>query len=175
MKPSPTLPGDALLQAWATNDRVMAYLVEHLPDAVWTAAVPELPRRTVRAIAAHVHNARCAWVKTLGKPHGVAVPAQVDRHRVTRAQLVRALKQSGRGIAGLLALGLEHGGAIPPTAAYVWRNLPTDVAHVLTYFVAHEGHHRGQIVLAARQLGHRLPAEVLGGLWQWNRRMVEAG
>jgi uncharacterized damage-inducible protein DinB len=35
----------------------------------------------------------------------------------------------------------------------------------LTTFVAHEGHHWGQIVLVARQLGHRLPAEVSGRLW----------
>jgi uncharacterized damage-inducible protein DinB len=55
----------------------------------------------------------------------------------------------------------------------VWRNLPLDVGHVLTYFVAHEGHHRGQIVLVARQIGDRLPAEVAAGLWQWTKRGVE--
>jgi hypothetical protein len=43
---------------------------------------------------------------------------------------------------GLLALALERAAQIPPTPAYVWRNLPLDVGHVLTYFVAHEGHHR---------------------------------
>src|SRR2546422_7416198 len=35
-------------------------------------------------------------------------------------------------------------------------------SHVLAYFVAHEGHHRGQIVMLARQLGYRLPVEVTG-------------
>jgi hypothetical protein len=58
-------------------------------------------------------------------------------------------------IAALLELGNRHGGHVPPSKAYTWRNLPLDVEHVLTYFVAHEGHHRGQIVMAARQLGHR--------------------
>lgn len=74
----------------------------------------------------------------------------------------------------LLALGLDAGGVVPPSKAYVWRNLPLDVPHVLTYFVAHEGHHRGQIVMLARQLGHRLPSEVSNGLWLWNKRLREA-
>jgi len=31
----------------------------------------------------------------------------------------------------------------------------------------------GATVLLARQLGHRLPAEVTNGLWMWNKRSVE--
>jgi uncharacterized damage-inducible protein DinB len=166
--------GGSILRTWATCNRITIFLVERLPDALWDAAVPGCPRRTIRMIAGHIHNARCMWIKTLGKPHGIALATAVDRHRVSRAELVRALKRSGRGIASLLALGLERDGQIPPTAAYAWRNLPLDVGHVLAYFVAHEGHHRGQIVLAARQLGNRLPASVTNGLWQWTRRGEEA-
>ncbi len=165
---------DSILKAWSTNDRVMSFLIENLPPPLWDADVPGCTRRTVRNIAAHIHNARRGWIKTLGRPHGVAVPAAVDRNRVTQIQLIRALKQSGRGIASLLKLAMEHDGQIPPTPAYVWRNLPLDVGHVLTYFVAHEGHHRGQIVLVARQLGHRLPLDVLGGLWGWNKFVRES-
>jgi uncharacterized damage-inducible protein DinB len=44
---------------------------------------------------------------------------------------------------------------------------------VLAYFVTHESHHRGQIVMVARQLGHRLPREVTNGLWQWTTRSKE--
>jgi uncharacterized damage-inducible protein DinB len=54
-------------------------------------------------------------------------------------------------------------------------DLPLDVGHVLTYFVAHEGHHRGQLVMLARESGHRLPREVSDGLWQWNRLSREPG
>ena len=73
-----------------------------------------------------------------------------------------------RTSAALLELGIEAGGAVPPTPAYTWRNLPLDVGHVLAYFVAHEAHHRGQIVLIARQLGQRLPRAATDGLWQWS-------
>jgi uncharacterized damage-inducible protein DinB len=173
MRPRSSPLGDSILKTWATSNRITIFLVERLPAAAWDAAIPGCPRRTIRMIAGHIHNARCMWTRTLGKPHGIVVPAAVDRRRVGRAQLVRALDRSGRAIASLLALGLENDGQIPPTAAYAWRNLPLDVGHVLAYFVAHEGHHRGQIVLSARQLGHRLPAAVTNGLWQWTRRAGE--
>ena len=162
-------PGESILKAWSTSNRATIFLVERLSPALWDAPIPGNPRRTIRMLAGHIHNARCMWIRTLGKPHGIAVPAAVDRRRVGRGELVRALRRSGRGIASLLAFGLEHDGEIPPTRAYTWRNLPTDVGHVLAYFVAHEGHHRGQIVLAARQLKQPLPAPVKNGLWQWTR------
>src|SRR5437870_511165 len=73
-----------------------------------------------------------------------------------------------------LTFGFDRGGTIPVSSSYIWRNLPLDVGHVLTYFVAHEGHHRGQIVMLARQLGYRLPVEITGGLWQWSKRAREA-
>jgi len=164
---------DSILDAWKTNNRVTIFLVEHLPAELWDAKLPGAPRRTVRMLAGHIHNARCMWIKTLGKEHGIAVPRNVDRHKVRVRDLILALQRSGRGISDLLEFGCDHRGSIPATSAYVWRNLPLDVGHVLGYFVAHEGHHRGQIVMLARQLGHRLPVEVTGGLWQWSKRARE--
>lgn len=165
---------EMLLAAWRTNNRVNVFLVERLPDELWGATVPGAPRRTVRMIAGHIHNARCMWIRTLGKEHGIAVPRAVNRQKVEPKQLITALGHSSRGMISLLRLGFDRGGVIPDSKLYTWRNLPLDVGHVLTYFVAHEGHHRGQIVMLARQLGHRLPVEVTGGLWHFSKRAREA-
>jgi len=143
--------------------------MRRLPAALWTSAVPGdgARQRTVRAIAAHMHNARCSWLKTLGREHGIRAPARVDHHRVTPRQLVAALERSSKGMEALLKLGIASGGRVPPSRGYVWRNLALDVGHVLTYFVAHEAHHRGQIIMLARLMGHRLPRAVAGVVWQW--------
>ena len=161
---------DTLRRAWHTNSRVTTYFVQHIPQELWSAPVPGVPTRTLRAIAAHMHNARCSWIKTLGQEHGIRAPQRVDHRRVTLRQLAAALEKSERGITALLDLGIKHGGTLPPSKGYVWRNLALDVAHVLTYFVAHEGHHRGQLLLAMRQLKHRPPVKVTGELWRWRPR-----
>lgn len=162
--------GEALIAAWRTSHRVTVYLIERLPHELWSQQVPGQPRRTIRTIAAHIHNARCMWIKMLGARHGIAVPRAVDGRAVRPAELSRALARSSDGIIRVIRLGVARGGAIPPAA---WQNFPTDVVHFLSYFVAHEAHHRGQLCLLARQLGHRLPAEVTAGLWQWKRRARE--
>ena len=164
---------DTIFEAWKTSNRVTVFLVERLPAELWDATVPGAPRRTIKMIAGHIHNARCMWIKTLGKENGIAVPQSVDRRTVKPKDLIPALKRSSNGILSLLKFGCERGGSIPATSAYVWRNLPLDVGHVLGYFIAHEGHHRGQIVMLARQLGYRLPVEVTGGLWHWSKRSRE--
>lgn len=167
--PPPTRElADSLLGAWRTNCQVTEFLVRRLPVALWDAAIPGAPRRSFRSVAVHLHNARAWWIRTLGEEHGVSAPALLDPRHATRRQLLAALARSAAGLERLLALGVAAGGRIPPSRRYVWRNLPLDVGHVLAYFVTHEGHHRGQLVMAARALDHRLPAGVTNGLWQWS-------
>ena len=167
MKTALSKTRDTMLSAWQTSCRVTAHLIAHIPRPLWPAPVPGAPQRTIRTIATHLHNSRCGWIRTLGQEHGIVVPARVDRLHATQRQVGAALQRSERGIAAVLALGLANGGSVPPSRRYVWRNLALDVGHVLTYFVAHEAHHRGQLLLVLRQLGCEMPANLTGALWQW--------
>jgi len=168
--PKDTHHAEALIAAWHTSHRTTVYLIENLPRELWSKSVPGNTRRTVRTIAAHIHNSRCMWIKMIGARHGVVVPQTVDARAVRPSELSSALAKSSRGIIELIRLGVARGGEVPPAT---WQNFPTDVVHFLSYFVAHEAHHRGQLCMLARQLGHRLPAEVTGGLWQWKKRSRE--
>jgi len=161
---------EKLIDAWHTNNRVTVYLIENLPPELWSMSIPGNSRRTIRSLAAHIHNVRCMWIKMIGARHGVAVPKTVDARTVKPSDLSRALERSSEGIIDIIRLGAERGGTIPSAA---WQNFPTDLVHFLNYFVAHEAHHRGQLCMLARQLGHRLPAEVTAGLWQWKKRARE--
>jgi uncharacterized damage-inducible protein DinB len=156
---------DVVTEVWRTSNRVLVYFVENLPDDLWAAKVPGAPRRTVRMIVGHIHNCRCMWIKMIGGKHGLAVPESVNRHKATRRQVIRALGRSGKGVEKLLRFGLTH--------PKKFTAFPLDASHFMSYLVAHEGHHRGQICMIARQLGQRLPDEVTVGLWQWSKRAKE--
>lgn len=155
----------AAIRTLATNSRVDVYLVENLSDELWTAKVPGASK-TLAALVVHIHNTRCMWVKMVGRKLGVKTPRRLDRARATRSEAVSALNESHHAISRVLELGLAHGGKVA--------GFPPDAMHLLGYFLAHDAHHRGQICLLARELGHALPKEVVFGLWQWSARAKEA-
>lgn len=163
---------DSVVAAWRTNNRATVFLVDNLPPAVWWSQMPGIPRMTVGMIAAHIHNSRCSWIQSLGRRHGIKPPRRVNARRVRPLQLAKALSRSSNGMVRLLNLGMAHGGRLPGAA---WPGFPRDLDHFLSYFAAHEGHHRGQLCMAARQLGHRLPRKVADGVWDWARLSQKEG
>jgi len=161
-----------LVEAWKTSNRVTEFLFENLPNELWAEQVPGAPNRTIKMIAGHIHNARCMWLKTIGEQYGIKPPGSIDRRRVTRTALLRALKRSNKSMVEFIKEAVSNADAVKMKIP--WSNIPPDITHVITYLIAHEAHHRGQIVHVARALGHRLPENVTTGLWQWKKRNQEA-
>ena len=161
-----------ILNAWKTTNRTTIFLIEHIPVDLWNEKVPGSSRRTIGMIASHIHNIRCMWIKMIGKDQTIKVPVRVVLNHANRKDVIVALGRSSQSMLKLLKATIDNGGKLPFTPA--WLNFPNDIIHFLNYFVAHEGHHRGQIILLARQLNHRLPAEVTNGVWQWTKRLKEA-
>ena len=153
----------SLRSALATSERITQYLLEGLPEAVWQARAPAGEGRTIAAIVAHVHNVRLMWLKVAAK--GSKLPVQLDRGAVTPARARKALAQSFAAVDRLVTGALEGDGRI--------KNFPPDVVAFAGYLIAHESHHRGQICLLVRQLGHRLSSAVIFGMWEWNKRWQE--
>jgi uncharacterized damage-inducible protein DinB len=150
----------ALLAAFDTNDRINQYLLENLPAAAWRAELPDGKGRTIAAIVAHIHNVRVMWLKAAAK--GSKIPEQLDRHSVTGAQAAKALHQSREALAAVLKNALESDGRV--------KGFKPDAAGFFGYLVAHDAHHRGQICMLARQLGHPLPQKAMFGMWEWGTR-----
>jgi uncharacterized damage-inducible protein DinB len=150
----------ALLGAFATNDRINAYLIENLAEAAWRAAPPGGKGRTVAGIVGHMHNVRLRWLKSAG--HGGEMPAKLEGDTFSKSDAGKALSVSHRAMHEYLAQALAGDGRI--------KGFKPDVASFFGYLVAHDAHHRGQIAMLARQIGHALPQSVTYGLWEWGTR-----
>jgi uncharacterized damage-inducible protein DinB len=157
---APFVLADALLAAFDTSERINHYLLESLPEAAWRAEPPNGKGRDVAAIVAHMHNVRVMWLKaTKGKGK---VPEQLDRDKVTPAQAGKALEQSRAALREILQASLAGDGRI--------KGFRPDVAGFFGYLIAHDAHHRGQIAMLARQVGHPIPQKATFGMWEWGVR-----
>ncbi len=149
----------ALLNTFDTNNRINQYLIENLPADAWHSKPPDGKGRTVAAIIAHMHNVRVMWLKAAKADE---IPEQLDKTSVTPAQAVRGLEQSLSALNALIRSALAGDGRI--------RNFRPDVVGFVGYLIAHDAHHRGQIAMLARQLGHPLPQKAMFGMWEWGTR-----
>ena len=162
-KATPTTPfvaSDALLNAFDINDRINRYVIDNLPPEAWRAEPPEGRGREVAAIVAHIHNVRVMWLKASAK--GSKIPDQLDRHTVTPAQAKKGLEQSREALSAVMKGALEADGRV--------KGFKPDVAAFFGYLIAHDAHHRGQITMLARQVGHPLPHKAMFGMWEWGTR-----
>ena len=149
----------ALLNAFATNNRIDIYLLKAIPDPAWRAAPPGGKGRTIASIAAHMHNVRLMWLKATGAK---AIPEKLDPETVPKADAIGALDASWRALETVLEEALAGDGRV--------KGFKPDAASFFAYLIAHDAHHRGQITMLARQAGHPVPQGVMFGLWEWGTR-----
>jgi len=149
----------ALLNALDTNNRINLYLIENLPPAAWNSKLPDGKGRSIAAIVAHMHNVRVMWLKTAKAQD---IPEQLDRATVAPAQATQALESTRAALHKLCRQALETDGRI--------KGFRPDVAGFVGYLIAHDAHHRGQVAMLARQLGHPLPQKAMFGMWEWGKR-----
>jgi uncharacterized damage-inducible protein DinB len=148
----------ALLNAFNTNNRINQYLIDNIPAAGWNAKPPGGKGRTIPTIIAHMHNVRIIWLKAAtrdDKDKSILIPMQLDSAKVTPSQALRALEQSRHALSVVLSRALESDGRI--------KGFRPDVAGFVSYLIAHDAHHRGQIAILARQSGHPLHRKPCSG------------
>jgi uncharacterized damage-inducible protein DinB len=155
----PFVLADALLHAYAINNRITIYLIENLPDAAWRADPPGGKGRQVAAITSHMHNVRRMWLKATGAKK---IPQELDRATVTKKEAISALKESWMALEDVLQQSIASDGRV--------KGFKPDAAGFLGYLISHDAHHRGQISMLARQAGYPISQGAMFGMWEWGKR-----
>jgi uncharacterized damage-inducible protein DinB len=149
---------ERMLATWARHNDILLFLLDAIPSAGLTAVPTGSRGRTVALQFFHVNRVRVGWLHY----HLTGERPQIERadkeRPPTAAALRRDLTRSGQDVAAFLARAFR-GEAKP-------RMFGGDAVRWMGYLIAHESHHRGQILLALKQNGQRLPERIaLQGLW----------
>lgn len=119
--------------------------------------------RTIAALVAHLHNCGLTYLRRAAP--GVRVPYDLDRFRATPAQAARALGAKRKAVLTIAKAALANSRRID--------GFRYDAVTFLAYYMVHDGHHRGQILLLARLLGHPVSQKTMSDLWHWHARASE--
>lgn len=149
-----------LVDAWYMNNEANLFLLDSLPASYLKDTYA--PRtRTVAAQFAHIHNVRVRWLTYADRKVVDDAKGFPRGDQPTKGQLKKALQLSEKIVTRFLKQ-CEASGAVKN-----WNGPP---ATFLGYLIAHDAHHRGLALAAVRVSGHKLPKEVIYGLWDWGKR-----
>ena len=174
-QPKPhTQPVESSRRIFAANERLNQLLIEHLDPAVWTAKPPGNVR-TIAAIFTHMHNVRTKWIR-LTAPH-LKVPTQLNRAHCSPQHARKALAESATRCEEMLTdvdpervrKGKRIKQFVRDGWAKPWPAGPELLTRMLSYMLAHEAHHRGQVTMLAHQLGYPLTKAVTSDMWNWEK------
>lgn len=150
-----------LIETWQINNRINLYLLdavpaEHLDDKMTSKG------RSAGEQLAHLHNVRLMWLK-VSLPEALEGLVKIEKEQTgDKALIAEALATSGMAIEKLLENTIENGGRV--------KGFKPHVTGFLGYLIAHDAHHRSQVIIALKQNGHQLDKKVLYGIWEWGSR-----
>jgi uncharacterized damage-inducible protein DinB len=152
---------EQLLNAWNINNRMNLLMMGNITDAGMQKTLSTRGGRTVYLQLVHVHNVRIGWLEVCAKDIFKKYNSLNKEEAFNRKRLRKAFEDSAKGLEELFSRSWDDGGKV--------RSFKTGLIPMLGYFISHESHHRGNILLTLKQCGEKIPDSVKWGLWEWGK------
>lgn len=151
---------DAILEALRTNNRINLLLFDAIDTAGMEETLSKRGGRNVLRQFAHIHDVRRMQIEGRGRKLNLKLEKFPAKEPLTRARIRKALVTSGKALERFFT-------AIDRGEAGCMKKGPIQY---LAYFMAHEAHHRGSILLTLKEGGHPVAKDVRFGIWgDWGR------
>ncbi len=158
------MQGDAveqLLEAWRTNNRINLFLIDEISDEGMKSTLSTRGGRNVVRQFCHVHNNRVYLLENRARDLAEGLYKFETKEEPDRKRLKEHLETSGARIETFLA---DCAAGVPKR-----RGFKKGVIAHLGYLIAHESHHRGNILLTIKQCGHNLDQAKRYAIWNWDK------
>jgi len=150
-----------LIEAWQANHRINLLLIDKITDEGMLQTLSKRGGRGVTGEFAHMHNNRVWHLQKRAKDLAQGLTIFETKSLPSKAALRKAMKASTKGIQDLLTGILNQ----EPKRRGFKKGLFT----TLSYFVTHEAHHRGRILLTLKVSGHTLDKTTQMTIWGWDQ------
>lgn len=152
---------EQLLETWTIHHKMNLLLLDNLSEIALQKTLSSRGGRTIYQQWVHIHNVRMQWLEICAKDIFEKYKVLDKDASPDKKALRKALHESAAGIAELLAKSWDNDGKV--------KGFKKGVIPLLGYFVSHESHHRGNILLTLKQCGEKIPDSVKWGLWEWSK------
>jgi len=133
-----------------------------LLEAMTDEQLAHIPFPRARSIAdqfAHLHNVRIMWLEVTAKDRAKGLK-KIEKGRATKAELRKALEASAEELAAVIGESMEAG---------KMRGYKRGPLAFSGYILAHEGHHRGEIIVHMKHGKMPLHRDLTYAIWEWDK------
>ncbi len=152
---------DQILEAWRINNRVNLLLIDRISDEGLRCTLSTRGGRNVVRQFAHMHNNRIWHLQKRAKQLAEGAHLFETQDEPDKKTLSAQLRDSGERIERLIRGATEGAPGL--------RAFKRGIVPYVAYFVSHESHHRGSILLTLKQSGHGLDQKTRYAIWDWDR------
>jgi uncharacterized damage-inducible protein DinB len=152
---------EQLLNAWNTHHKMNRLLLDNISDEGLQKSLSTRGGRTIYLQWIHVHNVRMQWLEICAKDIFNKYKTLDKEAKPDRRALTKALDESSKGLEELFSRSWDDDGKV--------KSFKKGLLSLFAYFVSHESHHRGNIMLTLKQCGEKISDNVKWGIWEWNK------
>ena len=148
---------DEIVETLRRNNRINLMLFDAIDDDGMACTLSKRGGRDVLRQFGHLHDVRRMQIDARGKKLGITLEKFPAKEPITRAPVRQALLDSQDALETFFT-AIVDGRA---------RSMKGGPLIYLAYFVAHEAHHRGNILLTLKERDHAVDKDLRFGIWDW--------
>ncbi len=146
-----------IIYSWNQNNKVTLYLLDNIEDD-WLSTKLNNKGRSIGEQFVHINNIRSFWISKVGEK----IDLKIDKkYANSKQKLIEALQKSSQKMNDTLY------------ALFKQESIKGYKPHPTAFFaqmIAHESHHRGQIMAIIARNDLKISKSVNFGLWSWNNK-----